>query len=186
MGNELPSTSVRGRIRGWIVKHADLLGDDVLEVGSRIHDPRAWWCTNRDLAIGAWLGIDLHPGPGVDEVHDLELLPEEWSDRFSGVLCSEVLEHVRRPAQALLEARRVLRRGGWMVVTTLTAFPLHAFPYDYRRWTEAGLAEELLAAGFEHVTTQAAGLATFQLSDHGEPVSNYHCPIHVFGIARKP
>jgi hypothetical protein len=54
---KLPPDTVRGRVRGWIERHADKLGDDVLEVGSRLHIPGAWWCVNRDLARGAWLGI---------------------------------------------------------------------------------------------------------------------------------
>ena len=48
--NGIPRNTVRGRVRGWIERHADKLGDDVLEIGSRLHVPTAWWCVNRDLA----------------------------------------------------------------------------------------------------------------------------------------
>jgi hypothetical protein len=33
---KLPDNCVRGRIRRYIERHADKLGDDVLEVGSRM------------------------------------------------------------------------------------------------------------------------------------------------------
>jgi hypothetical protein len=92
--NKLPPDTVRGRIRGWIESHADKLGDDVLETGSRIHRSGCWWLVNRDLARGAWTGIDMQSGDGVDQVADIHALPQEWEGRFSGVLCSEVLEHV--------------------------------------------------------------------------------------------
>lgn len=38
---------------------------------------------------------------------------------FDGILFCEILEHLTRdPVAALLECRRVLRRGGWLLVTT--------------------------------------------------------------------
>jgi SAM-dependent methyltransferase len=120
MVNKLPLKSVRGRIRHYIERHAGKLGDDVLEVGSRMTTDKAWWIVNRDLATGAWTGIDMQPGHGVDRVADIHDLPAEWAGRFSGVLCSEVLEHVARPWVALPMLARVIRPGGWIVVTTLT------------------------------------------------------------------
>lgn len=105
----LPIDSVRGRIRDFIERHAHLLGDDVLEIGSRMTTEGAWWIVNRDLASGKWTGIDMQPGHGVDFVVDIHSPPEEWRGRFSGVLCSEVMEHVRRPWQALPKVRELLR-----------------------------------------------------------------------------
>ena len=94
---KLPSDCVRGRIRGFIEKHALLLGDDVMEIGSRQHVPGAWGVINSDLAMGKWTGIDMQPGLGVDVVADIHDLPAEWTDKFSGILCSEVMEHVAWP-----------------------------------------------------------------------------------------
>lgn len=182
-----PLTSVRGRVRAWVEQHADKLGNDVLEVGSRQHVPGAWWLVNSDLARGQWTGIDMQEGPGVDLVADAENLPWNWNRRFTGVLCSEVLEHVRHPLHALSELGRVLQPGGWIVVTTLFAFPEHGFPDDYRRWTRNGLQLELEEAGFVDVATAYSGEVEIRLNDHGEPG---HCrrllPMHVFAIGRNP
>ena len=60
----LPLSSVRGRIRAYIERHAYKLGTDVLEVGSRMTNPDTWWIVNRDLARGQWTGIDMQPGHG--------------------------------------------------------------------------------------------------------------------------
>lgn len=49
--------SVRGAIRAYIERQASLLGDSVLEIGSRI-DSGQPWLINRDLARGSWLGVD--------------------------------------------------------------------------------------------------------------------------------
>ena len=184
---KLPATSVRGRIRGFIDRNADKLGDDVLEVGSRMTNDKAWWIVNRDLARGQWTGIDMQEGHGVDLVADIHALPEAWQGRFSSVLCSEVLEHVARPWKALPELYRVVRPGGWIVVTTLFAFPEHGFPDDYYRYSTSGLKLLLQDAGFIHVTAEYAGGIELLLDDHGEgPINRRKIPMHTFAVGRRP
>lgn len=174
-------------MRGWIERHAAQLGDDVLEVGSRIHDPRAWWLVNRDLARGQWTGIDMQAGEGVDVVADLHSLPAEWAGRFSGAVCSEVLEHVARPWRALPELARALRPGGWAVFTAPSCFPLHAFPDDFYRYSESGLRVLLEDAGFVEVQTGSGGRVDFRLDDHGGGgLARRSTPMHVFAVARVP
>lgn len=182
--NKLPPDSVRGRIRGFIERHADKLGDNVLEVGSRMTNKNAWWIVNRDLAQGQWTGIDMQPGYGVDEVADIHALP--YADgTFSSVLCSEVLEHVARPWLALPELRRVIRPGGWIIVTTLFAFPEHGFPDDFYRYSRSGLKLLLEDAGFTNVQTEYAGEVVLKLNDHGEEKDcTRKLPMHVFGVAQ--
>lgn len=181
----LPPHSVRGRIRSYIERHADKLGDDVLEIGSRMTNENAWWIVNRDLAKGRWTGCDMQPGHGVDVVADIHRPPPEWLGRFSGVLCSEVLEHVARPWVALPQIRRVIRPGGWIVVTTLTSFPIHGFPDDYYRYTPSGLRLLLEDAGFKRVQTENAGEIEIKLNDHGEAgFCTRKLPMHVFGVAQ--
>ncbi len=185
MNRHLPLTSVRGRIRAYIERHADKLGDDVLEVGSRMTNAGTWWIVNRDLARGQWLGVDMQPGHGVDQVADIHDLPTEWGGRFSGVLCSEVLEHVARPWVALPKLREVIRPGGWIVVTTLFAFPEHGFPDDFYRYSRSGLKLLLEDAGFKDVATEYAGEVPVELNDHGEVgMARRKLPMHVFAVGR--
>ena len=185
MKYHLPPNSVRGRIRGFIEQHAAKLGDDVLEVGSRMTSKNAWWIVNRDLAQGRWTGIDMQAGHGVDQVADIHALPQAWRDRFSAVLCSEVLEHVERPWVALPELRSVIRPGGWIVITTLFAFPEHGFPDDFFRYSRSGLASLLRAAGFSNIHTEYAGSVRLVLNDHGEPIdAKRDLPMHTFAVAQ--
>lgn len=182
----MPSDTVRGRVRTWIEQHADKLGDDVLEIGSRKTIPDAWWQDNRDLARGKWLGVDMQPGDGVDLVCDAEHLPYDWEGRFSGVLCSEMLEHARDPWKVLDEIKNVLRPDGWVVITTLFAFPVHGYPDDYWRFTRSGLDALLTRSGFSNVTTAYGGETTIWLNDHGEPGDTKRTmPIHVFAVGQK-
>lgn len=182
----MPADSVRGRIRLWLEKHSDKLGDCVLEIGSRIHNPNAWWLNNRDLAKGQWLGIDLQEGENVDQVCDIHNMPEEWKGRFSGVVCSEVLEHVARPWIALPKIKEVLQPGGQIIITTLLTFHVHGYPDDYYRYTESGLRLLLEDAGFINITIEYGGDTVLNLKNHGEQVFNKRVPLQIFAVAYVP
>lgn len=182
---KLPTDCVRGRIRRFIEKQAHLLGNDVLEIGSRMTNEQAWWIVNRDLATGQWTGCDMQAGHGVDVVADIHQPPAEWHGRFTGILCSEVLEHVARPWVALPKIKSLMQPDGWLVVTTLTSFPIHGFPDDYYRYTTSGLRLLLEDAGFRNVHTENAGEIEIKLNDHGEPgFCTRKLPMHVFGVAQ--
>jgi SAM-dependent methyltransferase len=61
----------------------------------------------------------------------------------------QVLEHVRDLDTYLGEARRVLRPGGRMILSTHGNWLFHPHPEDHRRWTSMGLRSEIEARGFE-------------------------------------
>jgi len=181
----MPNTSVRGPIRSWIEQHAALLGDDVLEIGSRLHDAGAWWLVNRDLASGQWTGTDLQPGIGVDVVADIHSPPAHWRGRFTGIVCSEVLEHVQRPWAALPQIRTLMQPGALLIVTAPACFPQHAFPDDYYRYTESGLRTLLYDAGFIGIQTASSGSVNFLLDDHGAGgFARRTTAMHTFAVAR--
>ena len=87
------------------------------------------------------------------------------------VWCSEVLEHVPDVGHLLVEARRVLRRGGRLLLTVpfhgrvqaaaiaLTRFDAHFDPLGQhvRFFTARSLARALDAAGYAPVTVTPAG-----------------------------
>ncbi len=50
---------------------------------------------------------------------------------FDVILCTEVLEHVPEPIEALREMARILRRGGQLLITAPLGSGLHQTPYHY-------------------------------------------------------
>ena len=68
--------------------------------------------------------------------------------RASVVVSTQYLEHADDPALVLREARRVLRGGGVLLLSTHGVFPHHGHPRGYWRWTEEGLRRQIAAAGF--------------------------------------
>lgn len=70
---------------------------------------------------------------------------------FDMVVSFQVLEHVWDVARYLREARRVLKPGGWLLLSTHGTWFYHPHPGDFRRWTRDGLRRELEAQGFRMV-----------------------------------
>jgi SAM-dependent methyltransferase len=73
------------------------------------------------------------------------------------VLCTETLEHVADTACFLRELRRILCPGGALIMTVPFAARRHFVPHDYWRFTPAGLARLLEAAGFAEIRVYARG-----------------------------
>jgi SAM-dependent methyltransferase len=68
---------------------------------------------------------------------------------FDAVLCTEVLEHVPDPLAVWREFYRVLRPGGFVLLTAPSYWPAHELPYDFYRYPEHGLRYLAATAGFE-------------------------------------
>jgi SAM-dependent methyltransferase len=73
------------------------------------------------------------------------------------VLATEALEHVPEPNIFVAEARRVLRRGGRLIITVPFSARWHYVPHDYWRFTPSSLRMMLEAAGFYDVAVYARG-----------------------------
>jgi SAM-dependent methyltransferase len=76
------------------------------------------------------------------------------------LLATETLEHVIDPASFLLEARRVLRPGGRLILTVPFAARWHFIPHDYWRYTPSGLRVLLENAGFGEIEVYGRGNET--------------------------
>jgi len=103
-----------------------------------------------------FVGCDLQPGPGVDEVQDLHALTLPDAS-VGAALLFDTIEHVRDPFRALHEIRRCLKPGGILVMTSHWYFPIHAYPDDYWRFTASAFRE--LLREYDLVTCDMFGLS---------------------------
>ncbi|MAH39166.1 MAG: hypothetical protein CL873_01325 [Dehalococcoidales bacterium] len=79
---------------------------------------------------------------------------------LEAILCSQVLEHLPQPGQALKEMWRVLKLDGTVLISVPFFYPVHTTSArygDYYRWTEFGLGEILNQNGFEMVSIYYKG-----------------------------
>jgi SAM-dependent methyltransferase len=111
----------------------------ILEIGSYQVPGQEDLAELRRLFPGKrYLGVDMRPGPGVDQVADVEALPE--ADGSVGtVIAMSTFEHVRRFWRGFDEVRRVLRPDGVFLVSCPFYFYIHSYPSDYWRFTPEAL-----------------------------------------------
>jgi len=82
------------------------------------------------------------------------------------VFCSQVLCQVHRPKKALCEIERVLRPGGYAIISVPHVSPLHSEPYDLYRFTPDGLDWLISQAGLHTLSVRVQGqlFSSFALS----------------------
>lgn len=69
---------------------------------------------------------------------------------FDIVFSTQVIEHVPNPQEMIRECHRVLKLGGFLILTGPFYWPLHEEPYDFYRFTKYGFENLLREAGFSH------------------------------------
>ncbi len=94
----------------------------------------------------SYVGVDLREDADIYAAG--ENLPVK--DRsFDLAVCFQVLEHCNNPEKVVSEMKRVLQKGGYVMVSTHGIWPFHPGPHDYYRWTHEGLRK--LFKGFSQV-----------------------------------
>jgi SAM-dependent methyltransferase len=113
----------------------EVRGKDVLDVGAMDVNGSVRSLVEA-LGPATYLGVDAAPGKGVDEVCDVGALVARFGDeRFDVVVSTEMLEHVADWRVAVSNLKRMVRRGGVLLLTTRSrGFPLHGFPDDHWRY----------------------------------------------------
>ncbi len=93
-----------------------------------------------------YLACDIDGSPDIVIEPDAPLPLESAS--VEGVVSFQVLEHVWDVDRYLGECRRILRDGGWLILSTHGSWPYHPHPSDFRRWTREGIVRQIEQAGF--------------------------------------
>jgi SAM-dependent methyltransferase len=128
----------------WVSENAQ---GHVLDVGCADRWVEGW------LAPGCvYLSVD-YPvtgkqlyGARPDVFADASQLPLQDAS-MDTVILLEVLEHLRKPQDALQEIARVLRPQGRLLLSVPFLYPAHDAPHDYQRLTVHGLFRDIEATG---------------------------------------
>jgi hypothetical protein len=90
---------------------------------------------------GEYLGTDIEIGEDVDLVADVHRLTQvTGEEQFDVIISCSTFEHLKYPHLAAHELMKALRIGGILFIQTHQSFPLHAYPYDYFRFSREALA----------------------------------------------
>jgi len=79
-------------------------------------------------------------------------------ESLDAIICSEMLEHVLDPIPILIEANRVLKAGGILLLCVPFLYRTHAEPYDYARYTDYYWRATLSEQHFTHIEIERQGL----------------------------
>ncbi len=126
----------------FIARCRSMKSPRVLELGTRRSDPDR--STRHDAWIpgaSSYLGSDIASGPDVDIVADVHRLTQvTGEEQFDIIISCSTFEHFKYPHLAAHEIMKALRVGGLLFIQTHQAYPLHASPYDYFRFSREALA----------------------------------------------
>ena len=91
--------------------------------------------------VEEYVRFDIEPHDGLtDVIGDIHEAPFD-DNSFDCIFAIEVMEHLENPFLFKKEIKRMLKKGGSMVLTVPFIFHMHADPFDYWRPTKMALSE---------------------------------------------
>lgn len=134
-----------------------------LAAGTLLLDAGAGECAYKQLFDHCvYKSIDLAVGDSqwnykkLDYIAPLDSMPIEDAT-FDAVLCTQVLEHLKKPLESVKEMYRVLKPGGYLFLTVPMSQEEHQVPYDFFRYTSYGLKYICSEAGFREIEVVSFG-----------------------------
>ncbi len=127
-----------------IATFAPRLMGSLLDVGAGRSRRYQKICTQ----VTQYTTMDIDEKGGPDVVGSIEAMPFPDA-HFDSILCTQVLEHVPHPHIAMKEISRVLKSGGYCLLTVPQWNEMHEVPHDYFRYTNFGLQTLFNDNGFD-------------------------------------
>lgn len=93
----------------------------------------------------------------IDIISDIASIPVQ-DKSFDAIMCTEVFEHIPDPALALQEFSRIIKKGGYLIITAPFCSLTHFSPYHYYTgFNKYFYQKHLNSLGFEIIKIQPNG-----------------------------
>ncbi len=129
-------------IRNIVNKSVDegLIHGTILDIGAGWDGVLGGYCDQfLEINGNKHIRLDLESYPRTDIIANAQNMDQLDSESFDSVLCLEVLEHCTNPFALSSELLRVLREGGYAIISAPMNYPIHDTPGDHWRFTPDGL-----------------------------------------------
>ena len=153
---------------GWIQSTLEMLppGLRILDVGAG-EKPFLKYCSHLDYvsqdfgkydpnAIDSGLQVNNWKYGELDIISDIASIPVP-DNSFEAILCTEVLEHVINPKEAIAEFSRILKSGGYLIITTPFCSLTHFAPYHYYSGYSRYFYENVLKDNYYNIEITSNG-----------------------------
>lgn len=151
---------IRKSILNFIQSNLYCMKGSMLDVGCGQMPYREY--IKKNTTISKYTGLDINTAIEYskdikpDYTWDGKIIPFE-SCSYDTLMATEVLEHCPEPLSTLKEMQRVLKQGGYILLTVPYLWPLHETPHDEYRYTPYALNRLLQEAGFKNIEITAGG-----------------------------
>ena len=160
---DLWSEAIRGKSIGRILTNEIIRqwrgqsGGVILDLASG-REPSYWRILGfKDSQTIRLVSVDCNPAVRPMVVADLTR-PLPFKDEVAdGAIVASFLYIVPDPLALLKEVQRVIKSGGWLLITAPLVFPYTPEPTDYWRFTKEGLQLLLRNSCFEQIDIHSAG-----------------------------
>ena len=118
----------------------------------------------------SYIGVDInnvghiHKDENIDYYYDGKKLPFE-NNQFDNVFSSEVIEHIDNLDDIFDEINRVMKKGGYFLVTTPFVWNENEIPNDYCRYSSVGIKKMLNKHGFSVVSCSGLPILSVRACD---------------------
>jgi SAM-dependent methyltransferase len=128
-----------------------------LDIGAGIAPYRQ--AVSAEFLVNSYFALDFVPSDTINVVADATALPMH-NNSVDLVVCFEALQHIPRHYAMLNEAARVLGANGYLILSIPFIF-CECDVVDFRRWTTAGITQELEERGFSLISIAHRGGAIY-------------------------
>ncbi len=108
------------------------------------------------LKFEKYLTLDINSKNNPDIIGSVLDIPLN-ENSVDSIISTQVLEHVKNPQKAISEFYRVIKKGGFCLLTAPQWSELHEESNDYQRFTKFGLEELFKNAGFKIILIERRG-----------------------------